>query len=99
MKNTFFFPSSRCFSTINNKNTPPLLRLSENEKHNSSLHQITKFPYANSQRKATIKVATLSFRFRSIAFDKKRALPFFLAVELLTQQKAVATLARRHLLA
>ncbi len=65
---------------------------------NTKLHQSTAFPYATPHINANFQSATVSFRFRSILFDKKRALPFFLAVELLTQQKAVAVLARRHLL-
>lgn len=90
--------SSRSFST-NTQSVPPLVRAKENLNYNTALHQITKFPYTVPQRKPQITSATLSFRFRSIAFDKKRALPFFLALELLTQQKSIATLARRHLLA
>jgi hypothetical protein len=95
---TTYSTNSRSFSTSKVQN-PPLIRVKENFENTTSLHQVTKFPYTGPQRKAHFNGATLSFRFRSINFDKKRALPFFLALELLTQQKAVATLARRHLLA
>ena len=37
------------------------------------------------------------FSFRSIQFNKKRALPFFLAIELLTNQKSVASLSNRNI--
>jgi hypothetical protein len=74
-----------------------LNRFSENVT-NIKLYQSTAFPYATPHIRSNFQSATLSFRFRSILFDKKRALPFFLAVELLTQQKAIAVLARRHLL-
>lgn len=65
---------------------------------NTKLHQSTAFPHVTPHIGSTLQSATISFRFRSILFDKKRALPFFLAIELLTQQKAIAVLARRHLL-
>lgn len=42
---------------------------------------------------------TLSFGLRAIGFSKKASLPFFLALELRTGQKAIATLARKQRLA
>ena len=39
----------------------------------------------------------ISFRFRSISFSKKRALAFFLAIELLTNRKCVASLSSRNI--
>jgi hypothetical protein len=76
----------------------PLPRLSEHLQGALALHQLTLFPYANAQRRPTLREATVSFRFRSIEFQKKRALPFFLAIELLTQQKPIASLSSRHVL-
>lgn len=60
------------------------------------LHQLTLFPYATPARRSQISRATLSVTFRSVLFQKKRSLPFFLARELLTQQKPVATLSRQN---
>lgn len=61
-------------------------------KYNQVLHQNTIFPYQNSSNSNSIDRVILSFRFRSIEFSKKRALPFFLAMELLTNRKCVASL-------
>jgi large subunit ribosomal protein L5 len=77
----------------------PLVRLSEHFKSVAPLHQATLFPYTNSLRRPSFTKATVAFSFRSIDFQKKRALPFFIAIELLTQQKCVASLARRNVLA
>jgi ribosomal protein L5 len=76
-----------------------LIRLSEHFKTVAPLHQNTLFPYASPLRRPSITKVTVAFSFRSIDFQKKQALPFFLAVELLTQQKCIASLARRNVLA
>ena len=78
--------------------TTPLPRLAEHIQGALALHQLSLFPYANPHRRSTLREATVSFRFRSIEFQKKRALPFFLAIELLTQQKPIASLSSRHVL-
>ncbi len=65
-------------------------------KYNQVLHQNTIFPYQNASNRNSIARAILSFRFRSIEFSKKRALPFFLARELLTNRKCVASLSRSN---
>ncbi len=77
----------------------PLVRLSEHFKTVVPLHQVTLFPYANPLRRPSLVKATVAFSFRSVDFQKKRALPFFIAIELLTQQKCIASLARRNVLA
>lgn len=77
----------------------PLIRLSEHFKTVVPLHQTTLFPYRNSFRRPSLTKATVAFSFRSVDFQKKRALPFFIAIELLTQQKCIASLARRNVLA
>lgn len=77
----------------------PLVRISEHLSSVAPLHQTTVFPYANPFRRPSLTKATVAFSFRSIDFQKKRALPFFIAIELLTQQKCVASLARRNVLA
>lgn len=70
--------------------------LSEHKKYNLSLHQRTIFPFVNPQSRGSLSHVVLSFRFRSIEFNKKRALPFFLARELLTHRKCVASLSGRN---
>lgn len=70
--------------------------VSENIKYNQSLHQMTLFPYRNTFHQVKAFNLILSFRFRSIEFNKKRALPFFLAIELLTNRKCVASLSGRN---
>jgi ribosomal protein L5 len=73
-------------------------RAREQKNNVTPLHQVTLFPYANTHRRPSLEKATRSFRFRSIEFAKKRSLPFFLAVELLTQQKGIASLSQRNVL-
>ncbi len=65
--------------------------------YNQALHHRTIFPYANDQKKNPLNSIVLSFRFRSIEFSKKRALPFFFARELLTNRKCVASLSQRNI--
>ena len=69
----------------------------EYKKYNQILHQITIFPQATVQNQNGLEYIILSFRFRSIEFNKKRALPFFLAIELLTHRKCVASLSSRNI--
>ncbi len=71
--------------------------IAENKKYNQKLHQRTTFPYVNSYVISTLSRISVSFRFRSIEFSKKRALPFFLARELLTHRKCIASLSKRNI--
>ncbi len=64
--------------------------------YNQNLHHINKFHYENFFVKGALSTVQVSFRFRTIDFSKKRALPFFLALELLTQRKSVATVSQRN---
>ena len=72
--------------------------VTEHKKYNQLLHQITLFPQANTRTLSSASISTIvvSFRFRSISFSKKRALPFFLAIELLTHRKCIASLSSRN---
>ena len=72
--------------------------VSEHKKYNQSLHQLTIFPQVNTRSlsSAAMSAIVVSFRFRSINFSKKRALPFFLAIELLTHRKCIASLSSRN---
>lgn len=72
--------------------------VSEHKKYNQSLHQLTIFPQVNTRSlsSAAMSAIVVSFRFRSINFSKKLALPFFLAIELLTHRKCIASLSSRN---
>jgi len=68
----------------------PLNPIHENIKYNLSLYQTTKFPYQHLHCVSSLSRRILSFRFRSIEFNKKRSLLFFLFLELVTGQKPIA---------
>lgn len=70
--------------------------VAEQKKYNQSLHQRTQFHSVNTYGNKSLSHVILAFRFRSIEFSKKRALPFFLAIELLTHRKCVASLSSRN---
>ena len=74
----------------------PLSTFFEHKQYNQNLHQRTLFPYVNSQSSGSLSRVIVSFRFRCIEFSKKKALPFFLARELLTYRKCVASLSHRN---
>lgn len=69
----------------------------EHIKYNQTLHQLTVFPISNIKQITKIKCRVLSFRFKTIIFNKKKTLPFFLALELLTSQKCIASLATKNI--
>ena len=94
-----FFAGAMLFNSMLHNFSAPLVSVSEHLSSTAPLHQTTLFPYANSFRRPSLAKATVAFSFRSVDFQKKRALPFFIAIELLTQQKCVASLARRNVLA
>lgn len=70
----------------------------ENNLYNTKLHSITKFPFKNIYQQGNLYKIILNFSFKPIDFNKKRALPFFLAMELLSNQKCVATLSKKNVL-
>lgn len=72
-----------------------LCYITEHSHYNKSLHHINIFPRVNKYKEGFISNITLSFNFRSVAFSKKKALPFFLAMELISTQKSVASLSSR----
>jgi hypothetical protein len=78
--------------------TPFFLRFKENKKYNEHLNAITLFPYNNIYQQGTFYRTILNFSFKDLDFNKKRVLPFFLAMELLTNQKCVATLSSKNIL-
>jgi len=73
-------------------------RTVENHLYNTKLYAVTKFPFKNIYQQANLFKIILNFSFKPIDFNKKRALPFFLAMELLTNQKCVATLSKKNVL-
>ena len=51
------------------------------------LDNLTKFNLINIHKQTNIKKIILNFSFNSINFNKKKAIPFFMALELITNQK------------
>ena len=74
-------------------------RFKEYYTYSQAAQLVTIFPYMNVMNKGRIASAILNFSFRDVGFSKKRVLPFFLAVELLTNQKCVATLSPKNVYA
>ena len=75
-----------------------LNRFGEDEMYNQKLYAVNLFPYNTILAQSCINRAVLNFSFRDVDFNKKRALPFFFALELLTKQKCVATLSSKNIL-
>ena len=84
------------FKTL--KNFSNLDRFGEDAMYNQKLYAVNIFPYNTVLSQGRINRAVLNFSFRDIDFNKKRALPFFFALELLTKQKCVATLSSKNIL-
>jgi large subunit ribosomal protein L5 len=90
---------------LNQKEQKKLLRLAtlnrikEHSTYNKKLNALTLFPYVNSILNANFFKIILNINFKDIDFNKKKVLPFFLAMELLTNQKCIATLSSRNVLA
>ena len=73
-------------------------RFGEDAMYNQKLYAVNIFPYSTLLSQGRVNRAVLNFSFRDIDFNKKRALPFFFALELLTKQKCVATLSSKNIL-
>ncbi len=76
----------------------PFDRFKEHQRYSVELYQTGLFPRPTKNEQAHLTAATVSFRFRAVEFNKKRVLPFFIALELLTNQKSVASLSKRNVL-
>ena len=76
-----------------------LNRFKEYYNYSQTLQLTTIFPYMSIMNKGNFFCAILNFSFKDINFNKKRVLPFFLAMELLTNQKCVATLSTKDIFA
>lgn len=79
-------------------NYPNLLRFKEKNIYEDQLHSLSIFPYNNTNIKSNFLKIILNFSLKDIAFNKKKALPFFLAMEFLTNQKCVATLSSKNIM-
>jgi len=83
----------------NKKSFLGLQRFAEYTKYSQVIQLVTIFPYQNILGKGVVFHAILNFSFKEIQFNKKRVLPFFLAIELLTNQKCVATTSTKDIFA
>ena len=78
------------YITINN--------FQEDQEYQRDLLGITMFPSINIMNKPKFFKGTLNFSLKEVGFNKKKALVFFLAIELLTNQKCIATLSSKNVL-
>ncbi len=85
-------------NNVNIKKQVNLLRFKEHKSYNQKLHAITLFPYSNIHKEGKFYKLILNFTFKDLEFNKKKVLPFFLAIELLTNQKCIATLSSKNIL-
>ncbi len=76
-----------------------LVRFEEDRIYQRDLLSSTMFPYMHLFTQAKIFNGVLNFSLKEVDFNKKKALVFFLALELLTNQKCVATLSSKNVLA
>ncbi len=76
-----------------------LQRYNEEYQYQTNLISATMFPYMHLQTQVNYRELQLNFSFKDIEFNKKRALAFFMGLELLTNQKCVATLSAKNVLA
>ncbi len=76
-----------------------LQRYNEEYQYQTNLLSATMFPYMHLQTQVNYRELQLNFSFKDIEFNKKRALAFFMGLELLTNQKCVATLSAKNVLA
>ena len=66
--------------------------------HESAVFLVGHEPDFWSNMRLLLKIAIDNGIYKNIDFNKKRALPFFFALELLTKQKCVATLSSKNIL-
>ncbi len=77
---------------------PAIARFKEKAIYDQQLHALTMFPYNNTSRTTNFFKLILNFSLKDVAFSKKKALPFFIAMELLTNQKCVATISSKNVI-
>jgi ribosomal protein L5 len=76
-----------------------LNRFAEYNKYSQVIQLVTLFPYHNFMEKGAFFHIILNFSFKDISFNKKKVLPFFLALELLSNQKCIATTSSKDIFA
>ena len=75
-----------------------LINFEEDREYQRDLLSTTIFPYVNAMTRVKFFKGTLNFSLKEVGFNKKKALVFFLAIELLTNQKCIATLSSKNVL-
>ena len=70
----------------------------EYKNYNENLQSLSIFPQINTKTAPKIFKIILNFSFRDINFNKKKVLPFFFSLELLSNQKPLATVASNNIL-
>ncbi len=75
-----------------------LTRFEEDRIYQRNLLNATLFPYLNNMSQAKIYNSILNFSLKEVGFNKKKALVFFFALELLTNQKCIATISSKNVL-
>ena len=71
------------------------LRLLKNNYYQTELEMLTKFNMLNNLSQTKLNKIILNFSFKNILFNEKKVLPFFLALELITGQKASVSIAKK----
>ena len=74
------------------------LRLHEDFTYNYKLDFITKFNLINNLAQRKIFKISLNFGFKNINFDKKKMIPFFMILELISNQKSYITFSKKNVL-
>ena len=69
-----------------------------NQYNSTQLEFLTKFNILNNLAQPVLNKIVLNFSFKNIAFNEKKVIPFFLALELITGQKGAVTIAKKPIL-
>lgn len=73
-------------------------RLQEDFVYNYKLDYLTKFNIINNHEVVKFKKISLNFGFRNIKFEKKKMIPFFFILELISNQKSFISLSKKNIL-
>lgn len=76
----------------------PLITLKEDRNNYQKLNCLSTFLYGNFFLFVKFHSIILNFSLKDIAFNKKKAVSFFITIEYLTNQKCVATLSSKNVL-
>jgi len=74
------------------------IRFYNNNFYTTQLEILTKFNLLNNLSIIKCKTIILHFSFKDILFNEKKVIPFFLALELITGQKATVSVAKKPIL-